>query len=190
MEIGIWGDSITYGKCDSEGLGWVGRVRKSFSIDDRTGVYNRGVCGDTTEDLLKRFAIEVESIHPNTILFAIGINDSKYPLDKEDNRVPLDEFKQNMQTLIDKAKRYTDRVLIAGATKVNEGALKSQSRFTNEQIGIYNETLKEVAKRNELAFIDTFDVLDIDTDLHDGLHPNAEGYAKLAEVISKSIPAV
>ncbi len=30
MEIGIWGDSITYGAGDSEALGWVGRLRKSL----------------------------------------------------------------------------------------------------------------------------------------------------------------
>jgi hypothetical protein len=30
MEIGIWGDSITYGESDIDGLGWVGRLRKKM----------------------------------------------------------------------------------------------------------------------------------------------------------------
>ena len=95
MEIGIWGDSITYGASDTEALGWVGRLRKSLPQDGNVAVYNRGICGDTTEDLLKRFPIEAEAIQPNVIFFAIGINDSKYPADTEGNKVLLEDFKRN-----------------------------------------------------------------------------------------------
>ncbi len=71
MQISIWGDSITHGSCDEVGLGWVGRFRNSFPTGDYVGVYNRGVSGDTTEDLLKRFSIEADSIEPTKIVFAI-----------------------------------------------------------------------------------------------------------------------
>jgi lysophospholipase L1-like esterase len=40
MTIGFWGDSITYGSCDSEGLGWVGRLRRSVSVEDYRQFYN------------------------------------------------------------------------------------------------------------------------------------------------------
>ncbi|MDB5188122.1 MAG: acyl-CoA thioesterase [Candidatus Kaiserbacteria bacterium] len=186
MEIGIWGDSITYGECDSEGLGWVGRFRNSFSLEEYVGVYNRGICGDTTKDLLKRFSTEAESIKPNKIVFAIGINDSKYPMEQTSNNVPLHEFKENMRSLIEQAKAYTKDIYIVGATKVDDAfALQSGTCFVNKDIQLYNDCLKELSSR--LNFIDVFDVLDPVTDLHDGLHPNAGGYQKLFIEIAPKI---
>lgn len=187
MDIGIWGDSITYGECDSEGLGWVGRVRKSFPIDEYVGVYNRGICGDTSQDLLKRFAVEVESIAPATIVLAIGINDSKYPKGEEQNLVNLEQFKENVQALVTRAKAHAKNVYVVGCTSVDEAPRPSGTRFSNEQIKQYSKVLQNVASIEDLQFIGVSSALDIATDLYDGLHPNAVGYEKLAKVIGPRI---
>ncbi len=187
MEIGIWGDSITYGECDSRGLGWVGRLRKSFPIDDYVGVYNSGICGDTTNDLLRRFSIEVDSIQPNKIVFAIGINDSKYAAGETTNKIPLEEFKSNMLSLVEKAKTKANEIYIVSATKVDDTARPSGTRFINQDIKLYNEFLKELSKEKHLVFIDVFNVLDSTTDLYDGLHPNAKGYQKLFTEIAPKL---
>ena len=78
MTIGFWGDSITYGAQDSEALGWVGRIRKLLSVDNYRELYNFGVCGDTSESLLERFQEEAIKVKPDIIMFAVGVNDSKY----------------------------------------------------------------------------------------------------------------
>lgn len=191
MEIGIWGDSITYGQCDTEALGWVGRLRKSLPIDDYVGVYNFGVCGDTTQDVLARFSTEANSMDPNIILFAVGINDSKFPKGKNENNVSLEEFKVNMGQLIQLAKGFTEKVYIIGATKVDVGFETSKgSRFFNRDIEEYNTALKELAHTNTLSFIDVYDVLNPTDDLFDGLHPNAEGYQKMFETITSELKLV
>lgn len=183
MDIGIWGDSITYGEGDNEGLGWVGRLRRSLLTTDCC-VYNFGVCGDTTEDLLKHFVVEASSIRPDTIVFAIGINDSKFPANETTNKVTLERFQKNIQELIKFARDYTNKVYIVGATKVNDTAIRdSGTRFDNEIIQTYNKYLKEVSSLENLVFIETFDILDIDNDLADGLHPNAQGYEKLYQTL-------
>lgn len=188
MEIGVWGDSITYGKCDSEALGWVGRIRKSSPIGEDGHVYNRGIGGDTSEDVLKRFAVEVESIEPEVIVFAIGINDSKYPAGATENLVSVEKFKKNMGSLIKRAKEHSTKIYIVSCTSVvDESPRSSGTRFTNEQIAIYNSFLKELAESESLQFIDVSNVLDTLTDLQDGLHPNAKGYEKLAQVIGSQI---
>ncbi|MFA6408417.1 MAG: SGNH/GDSL hydrolase family protein [Candidatus Paceibacterota bacterium] len=188
MEIGIWGDSITYGAGDSEALGWVGRLRKSFEIDDDISVYNFGVCGDTTDNLRKRFAVEADAIKPNVIVFAVGINDSKYPAGETENIIPLEKYKQNMRMLLKLARNYTDKIYIVGATKVDEAIVRgSGTRFVNETIQTYNDFLKEFSKSEGLILIDVFDVIDIGTDLDDGLHPNAQGYEKLFRTIREFI---
>lgn len=186
MEIGIWGDSITYGAGDSEALGWVGRLRKLLEKDDDVSVYNFGVCGDTTDDLLKRFSVEADSIKPTVIVFAIGINDSKYPVGETENKIPLEKYKQNMRELLKLTKGFANKIYIVGATKVNEAQIReSGTRFVNAVIQTYNDFLKEFSKSEDLIYVDVFDLLDIHTDLDDGLHPNAQGYDKLFAEIRK-----
>lgn len=79
MDIGVWGDSITYGAGDSKALGWVGRLRKSYDKDSEVNVYNFGVCGDTTNDLLRRFDGEAASVDPNVVIFSIRHKRFKVP---------------------------------------------------------------------------------------------------------------
>ena len=188
MEIGVWGDSITYGECDSQALGWVGRLRKSLLMDRDASVYNFGVCGDTTEDLLKRFKVEADSIQPDKIVVAIGINDTKYPAGETTNKVPFEKFKQNMRKLVAEARNYTDKIYVVGATKVDDGfARMSGTRFVNADIQTYNSFLQELDSSEKLPYIDVFDTLDPTTDLEDGLHPNAQGYEKLFAVIGAEL---
>jgi lysophospholipase L1-like esterase len=186
MTIGVWGDSITYGVGDSEALGWVGRLRKSFDINDYINVYNRGIRGETTEDLLYRFESEVKLLKPEIVIFAIGINDSKYPSRGGESIVPLAEFENNMQLLVDKAKKVTQNILILGPTNVNEGALNPDSDFlfSNEIISQYNTALEAFARDMRLHFMSVFNVLG-EADLFDGLHPNANGYEKMFLVVEK-----
>ena len=190
MEIGIWGDSITYGESDSEALGWVGRLRKSTSVDEDKQVYNRGICGNTTEDLLKRFKVEADSLEPNIVVFAIGINDSKYPVGEQTNKISLEQFKKNIESLLQQAKVYTQTIFVVGATQVDEEVVsqwKDSSLFYNAEIQKYNNVLKETAASSGVSYVDVSEVLDAKTDLHDGLHPNAKGYEKLAMAIKSEI---
>ena len=188
MEIGVWGDSITYGAGDGEALGWVGRFRKSLVENDDVSVYNFGVCGDTTEDLLKRFVIEAESIEARIVLFAIGINDSKYPVGKEESLVSLEKYKENMNELVDLAKKFTDKIYLIGPTKADEDVLRgSGSVFQNDIIKKYNDCVKDISETKGVVSIDVFDVLDIKTDLEDGLHPNSQGYDKMYRAIASEV---
>lgn len=188
MTIGIWGDSITFGSCDSEALGWPGRLRKSLPLDDWNELYNFGICGETSADLLKRFEIEAKAIQPSDVVFAIGINDSKYPSESEQNKVALSDYKVNLEKLIKEAKSFTDKITIVGATRVDDEWRSAKgSRFLNEEIEKYNAVMKEVANQHNLLFIDMFGVLDPALDLADGLHPNAQGYQKMFEVVKAKI---
>ena len=182
MEIGAWGDSITYGAGDTTGLGWVGFLRSHFYEKDY-GVYNRGICGDTTEDLLKRFEIEVNSIEPNLIILAVGINDSKIPEGQAGNKVPFAQFQKNIKELIDKAKSKAQKVIVVGLTEINEETVGSSSVFRNETIKKYDDYLKEIADVEDVNYVDMQGVLDIQSDLEDGLHPNAKGYKKMFDKI-------
>lgn len=191
MIIGVWGDSISYGSCDPEALGWVGRLRKSLPTDDEHHIYNFGVCGDTSSDLLFRFKIEAEAIKPDYVIFAVGLNDTKYQSESDTNLVPQERYIENIHELLNQAHEYTKNIYIICLTKVDEAWSSTKgSRFLNEDILTYNQLLLNVAKNKGVPYINVFDVVHPDTDLADGLHPNAEGYQKLFEVIKNSIKII
>ena len=62
MNVLIFGDSITWGAYDPEQGGWATRLRNYFEEKDNDiDVYNLGISGDTTADLLERIEIEAKS---------------------------------------------------------------------------------------------------------------------------------
>lgn len=186
--VGIWGDSITYGSCDEEALGWVGRLRKSIApAEDHYNIYNFGVCGDTTEGLLKRFEIECDSIGPDKIIFAIGINDSKYRGGTQEFVVPLEQFDANLKGIVSLAKTKVDEVVLVGPTSVGGVFETLRSTFVDDEILKYNEVIKKVADENSLQFIEMFDVFDPQTELADGVHPTTVGYQKMFERINTEL---
>ena len=89
-----------------------------------------------------------------------------------------------MRELLKLAKNYTNKVISVGATKADEALTrKSGTRFVNAVLQTYNDFLKEFSESESLTYVDVFDVLDVNTDLDDGLHPNAQGYEKLFRTI-------
>jgi len=52
----VFGDSIVVGSDDREAGGWVARLKLDLNARGKIGVYNLGVDGDRTEQLLRRLA--------------------------------------------------------------------------------------------------------------------------------------
>jgi len=181
-KICIFGDSITTGAFDIEQGGWVARLKNYFWQNDyAVAVYNMGVSGDSTDDLLERFKPESIARDPNLIIFAIGINDSQYVNSKDNPRVSLDKFQKNFQKLSDQAKKFTSDIIFIGLTNVDEAKTmprKMNIYFDNENINQYNSAIRSFCEENKFSFVDMLDLLDKD-DLGDGLHPNSIGHKKM-----------
>ncbi len=183
--INIFGSSITWGAYDEKG-GWVSRLRSYLEQkpDNYFVVYNLGISGDTSEGLLKRFAIENEARKPDTIIIDIGTNDSLYVNSKDKPYVPLEKFESNLSEIIKQAKKFTQEIIFIGLTKVDETKTMpvpwcgAMMYYTNESGAIYNAKIKEICEKNSLSFIEMMDLLE-DADLEDGLHPNSQGHEKM-----------
>jgi len=193
MRIGVWGDSITFGACDTECLGWVGRLRKAlFTQYEGTSVYNRGISGDTSQDLMKRFPVELASLAPEVVIIAIGINDTVYRESQEDTDVPLTEFKENIKELVRLARAQSKRMYIVGLTNVIDELLQpfpwssSGKCYANAVIERFNRALEELCAELDVPYISTYGTLAAE-DLADGIHPNAAGYDKLEKLIQSRI---
>jgi len=184
-DIGAWGDSITYGAGDTESLGWVGRLRRHVEKEHATAVYNFGVSGDTSVDLMKRFEIELESVEPQLVLVAIGTNDSVFKSGDETNmRVPLALYRSNLEKIFAFAKAKVPHMYAVGLTKVTESLVQpvpwstSKKSYANRLIDAYDDVLRDTAALGGVGYIPLRDLL-TPTDLADGLHPNAAGYEKM-----------
>lgn len=201
----IFGASITLGAWDQKHGGWVDRLKTYLYGDDfriktkdDSIVYstmNLGIGGDTTNDLLERFDNEIqqrisesfERSQHDIVIFAIGANDSSYRYSKDNIAVKPDDFKKNLKILLDKAYKYTKKVLFVGLTKVDESKTSpipwsEAMYYVNKNIQQYNKIIKDCCRDNNTLFIEMFDLLDRD-DLDDGLHPNSQGHQKIFEKV-------
>ncbi|MFZ3057685.1 MAG: GDSL-type esterase/lipase family protein [Minisyncoccales bacterium] len=190
MTICIFGDSIVWGASDCEKGGWVDSL-KNYLMNEDIDVYNLGISGNTTEDLLERFDAEAEARNPDIVIFAIGINDS-LSLDKDG----LIKFQKNISSLTNKARKFTDKIIFIGLTSVDESRTTSYlseetgEAYNNQSIGEYDEIIKSFCEDNNLIFVDVLGLLINDADLCDGLHPSSTGHQKLFERIKKEIEPI
>jgi lysophospholipase L1-like esterase len=60
--------------------------------------------------------------------------------------------------------------------------VKGDNHYSNKKIKQYNQKLEEFCQKKSVHLIKIFDILD-ESDLPDGLHPNAEGHRKIFEQI-------
>ncbi len=186
-----FGDSITFGRGEKSNIGWCGRLKKYFeSKDDYNGVYNLGIPGQNSQDLLQRIDIEIKARlrkkRPGDkylILVGIGANDSKWEGLPEENKPRTDEkkFKENIKELIKKTKKYSAKLAFIGLIPVDESKTLpyENTSFTNKRIVLFNSLVKEVCQKNDILFLNIFDKMENKDHiklLKDGLHPNSQGY--------------
>ncbi len=181
-------DSITMGARDLEKWGRANRLHfflkwKSLEENwDYSVAYNLGIDWDTSTGIMKRFDIEAEAREPNVIMFAIGANDCTYK-EWRTYTVEPNDFRKNIITVIDKAKQYTDTIVIIWLILCDETKMMPIPRVPElsldmKGIIVFNTILKEVAIETWVLFIDMLDVIHKE-DLEDWCHPNTTGHEKM-----------
>ncbi len=194
--ICVFGDSITWGAVDIEEGGWVERLKiYMWGKRDDIDVYNLGISGEKTPDLLERFESEVKArikeAEEKIIIFAIGINDSYFVHSKNDNITKFDDFKKNIEKLIILAKKFSSKIIFIGLTSVDETKTTpipwdTDKSYKNEYVQKYNDIISSICGDKNILFVEILDdwlKTDYQTLLDDGLHPNSAGHKKIFEVV-------
>lgn len=189
MKIGIWGDSIVHGVGDSEMFGWGNRVRAT--LFEKVEIYVRAIRGDTSQDLLERFEVECQSIRPEIIIVAIGINDSSYLLkDQENTLVSLSDFESNLKKIIKIA--ASNKIIFVGLTHVDEQLVcplvgsTTGKCYSNRIIGRFDQKIKEITASTGSEYVSLLPHVQLHH-LDDGLHPNANGHEIIASEVAKAL---
>lgn len=189
QKIGIFGDSITWGAFDSEFCGWVNRLRSYFESGNYwVYIYNMGVSGNTSTDLLERFKSEATARGVNITIFAIGTNDSQYIKSTAGLKTPIDRFKSNIEELYAQAAAFSQKIVFIGLTDVDDTKTMPVSWdktkfYSNEMIKQYNSLIQSFCEQKQLPFINLLGLLNSADLTEDGLHPNTSGHKKIFEVI-------
>ncbi len=195
MNILVFGDSITWGSYDPNRGGWVTRLRNYYEKKDADiNVYNLGIPGNTTIDLLKRVEFEASSRNPDIIIFAIGINDAQLIRHTNGLLVSIQEFRQNLSRLFFMARNFTNKVVFVGLTVVDESKTnpdKSDAGITyrNENIRQFDKVIEHFCRENRLKYIKVDGTIG-NNDLVDGLHPNPKGHRQMFEKIKTELETI
>ena len=197
-QICIFGASTVWGAWDLEGGGWAHRLKMyvgklSLESNDEKDheIYVLGISGQTSEDLLNRLDNEASVRKADVILISIGVNDSSYVKDKNMVKVPVDVFRKNIEELIKRSKKHTDKILFVGPQLVDEkGTMPwwENLYFENKNLKNYNEIIKSTCEKESVLFIDLIEKQeneDYKSLLLDSLHPNAEGHKRIFEEVKK-----
>lgn len=203
MILFIFGDSITHGYWDEAG-GWADRIKRAMFIKDISNkfasydaVYNLGIDGNTTQQVIERFDREVAArTYPGAdyaVLFAIGTNDTIQAEDGE-TYLSTEEYTAQLKLLTQKAHRITDSIAYVTLAPVDENltnplpASTTGKCYTNERIKLFNEALTKFCSESNTSCIDVFSDLSARNDvLADGLHPNTNGHELIYNTLLPTI---
>ncbi len=208
MIILIFGDSITEGLWDSNG-GWADRIKAFVQSEEiKSGiknyhkVYNLGVDGNTTQQIIKRFEAETKArLYPDeeyAFIFAIGTNDTLHRNNQEFESTP-ERYKSELNQLIELTQKYSSKVMFIDLLPVDENLtnpIKSSSSgkcYTNERIRSFNEILHELCDSHSLTYIKVSEKYleqEYKSLLADGIHPNDKGHEVIFDLVVKHIKEI
>lgn len=168
-------------------------ITEQYDLDEYYNdlpVVNSGISGNKTKDLLNDLNNRVYQYNPSKVFLLIGTNDIQ---SKVEDDVIINNIKKILEDIHENrpyAKLYLEAIY-----PVDEGSSGAQNR-TNKEIQSINASLEDYCKKNDITFIDMYDLLlDPESDKDrlfedyskDGLHISDEGYEVITEELMKYI---
>lgn len=157
-------------------------------------IYNRGIAGNTTYDILNRLEATVVSLQPKKVFLLAGTNDFMPHVNKNDINSICNRIIQIGDTLVKEVKNSQVYVLSLFPINTSNDSIiykAWQIGKTNEQIRKLNNHLQELCIKKNYQFIDVYShlqnesgELDISLTL-DGTHVNINAYKIILELIEK-----
>lgn len=175
-KVVAFGDSLTagFGLLEKESYPYLLQEKlKSDGYDYE--VVNAGVSGDTTIGGLERidWVLEIENV--KILILELGANDLM-------RGVPAEQVKQNLDTIIKKAKAKKVRILLCGMLAPPTGGSNYGRDFAN----VFPDLATQY-KLDYLPFLLENVALKKELNQADGIHPNAEGEKIMTENVYRAL---
>lgn len=146
----------------------------TFFVHDRI---DRGISGQTTQQMLLRFREDVIDQHPKVVHILAGIND----LAGNTGPTSLARVEANLQSMVELAETHHIQVVLASLLPSNVIPWRAQIQPA-ENVTALNRWIKHYAASKNLIYVDYYEALKDDQQgmpkkySTDGVHPTLEGY--------------
>ena len=186
MRVCFIGDSFVNGVGDAEGLGWRGRVTAAaLQAGLDLTAYDLGVRRNTSADILARWEGEATARfpggQPRRLLFSFGTNDCADDGHGAPRLSPSSTL-ANAAAILGRAIQLAPTVMIGPPPMLDDGA-------ADARIASLERELDSLCRRLDIPFLPVFGLLSgaaawsTGAAGGDGTHPDAGGYAFLADEI-------
>lgn len=191
--IVFFGDSITDSAKNSNpnypyGAGYFNMVKSELDVfypQFNLKLYNEGISGNKTENLLERFDKDVVPHKPDLVVLFIGINDVWHPV--EFGGMPVfSEIFSRLDTLIERIEVLNSKVVIMTPF------LFPTDEFFSKLLPIFDEfsiEYKKYLKNKKVEYIDLYEmlkpysVLSNNRVTKDSVHPTPFGHGLIAQAV-------
>jgi lysophospholipase L1-like esterase len=141
---------------------------------------NRGILGQTTSQMVLRFHQDVVDLKPSFVVILAGINDLGAG-------VPVGQIESNYAAMAEMARENHIVVLFGSVLPVG----KSRNLYPLPKIAALNTWMRDYCRSNGAVYVDYWSRMAEGSGFllpnlsHDGLHPNADGYAIMQSVLAE-----
>ncbi|HTE17111.1 MAG TPA: SGNH/GDSL hydrolase family protein [Armatimonadota bacterium] len=153
------GDSITQGGGQPGGYVWLmDQYLQVLYPRHRIEIVNAGISGHKSNDMLARFQRDVLAKKPDLVTISVGINDiwhgfePGHPAGYGPRRVPLEDYRRNVESMIQAALNADARVVLFTTTIFED----EPGSIRNLRAAAYNDALRDLAEEYDLPVADQY----------------------------------
>ena len=145
---------------------------------------NRGISGQTTTEMVRRFENDVITNAPKKVVLLAGIND----IAENKGPITLEAVLYNIQIMVIKAMQHNIEVILCSLLPSNRFYWNPKIQPADSVIAL-NAMIRNYAEANGLHYVDYYTVMvDSANGLQekfgkDGVHPNLEGYLQMKNLL-------
>lgn len=168
------GNSITQG--------WYEAHPEFFDDNNFAG---RGISGQVTSQMLSRFQSDVIALHPKAVVILAGTND----IARNNGYISLEHIAQNIESMIQLAKYNKIDVILCTVLPVKSYSWRKDLGDVSQTVVELNRKLETLADKYGCRWVDLYSQTVAEDGgfesgyTRDGVHPNAEGYRLMEQII-------
>src|SRR5436853_136595 len=173
-----FGDSLTAGYGVPHGSTYPDQLqRKLDSLGYKYRIVNMGISGDTTSGGRARMQAALNAV-PSIVILELGANDGL-------RGQPVAQMQANLEEMIGEFQKAGARVVLAGMTLPRN--------YGSAYVGSFEDVFRHLAKKYNISLIPFFlegVAGNPKYTLDDFLHPNADGYVLVTDIVMKTLGPV
>jgi acyl-CoA thioesterase-1 len=170
-----FGDSLTAGYGVQPSAAYPARLQhKLDTLGNKYRVVNMGISGDTTAGGRARMKAALEQ-KPSIVILELGANDGLRGL-------PIPQMQTNLEQMIQDFQKAGAKVVLAGMTLPRN--------YGDAYVKSFEDVFRNLAKKYDVYLIPFFlegVAGDPKYTLPDLIHPNADGYALVTDIVMKTL---